>query len=257
MPALVEKEQDGRRFRPGLAATLFTVAAVAIMLGLGTWQVERLAWKNALIERIESGLRAAPVPLPSAIENPADWDFRRVSVTGRFLHDHELDLAARSMNGRIGYQIVTPLKRDDGSLVLVNRGWVPLDKRAPESRPEGLPNGTVTVEGVARVPAPQGWMQPDNDPIANMWFWYDVPRMAAQVGPAGADPGAGAGEPLPVIVEAGDAPNPGGFPIGGRTNVNIANNHLQYAFTWYSLAVTLIVIYFVFHWRRGSRDGEP
>jgi surfeit locus 1 family protein len=253
MPALVEKEQDGRRFRPGVAATLFTLAAVVIMLGLGTWQVERLAWKNALIERIESGLRAAPAPLPAEIENPADWDFRRVSATGRFLHDHELDLAARSMNGQIGYQIVTPLKRGDGSLVLVNRGWVPLDKRAPESRPEGLPDGTVTVEGVARVPAERGWMQPDNDPAANMWFWYDVPRMAAQVGQAG----AGAGEPLPVIIEAGDAPNPGGFPVGGRTNVNIANNHLQYAFTWYSLAVTLIVIYFVFHWRRGPRDGAP
>ena len=79
MPALVEKQEEGRRFRPGLAATLFTLAAVAIMVGLGTWQVERLAWKNALIERIESGMRAAPAPLPAGMENPADWDFRRVS----------------------------------------------------------------------------------------------------------------------------------------------------------------------------------
>ena len=79
-----------------------------------------------------------------------------------------------------------------------------------------------------------------------MWFWYDISAMAAQ---------AGAGRnPLPVVIEAGDAPNPGGFPIGGQTNVNIANNHLQYAFTWYSLAITLIVIYFVFHWRRGSKE---
>jgi surfeit locus 1 family protein len=250
MPALVEKQEEGRRFRPGLAATLATLIAVTIMVGLGTWQVERLAWKNALIDRIESGLRAAPAPLPARVENPADWDFRRVSVTGRFLHDHELDLAARSMNGRIGYQIVTPLKRDDGTLVLVNRGWVPLEKRDPASRPEGLPAGTVTVEGVARVPAERGWMQPDNDPATNMWFWYDIPAMAAQAG-------EGAGEALPVVIEAGDAPNPGGFPIGGQTNVNIANNHLQYAFTWYSLAITLIVIYFVFHWRRGSKEEAP
>ena len=247
MPALVEKQEEGRRFRPGLAATLFTLAAVAIMVGLGTWQVERLAWKNALIDRIESGMRAAPAPLPSWVENPAEWDFRRVSVTGQFLHDYELDLAARSMNGRVGYQIVTPLKRDDGTLVLVNRGWVPLEKRDPGSRPEGLPAGTVTVEGVARVPAEQGWMQPDNDPAKNMWFWYDISAMAAQAG-------AGSGNPLPVVIEAGNAPNPGGFPIGGQTNVNIANNHLQYAFTWYSLAITLIVIYFVFHWRRGSKE---
>jgi surfeit locus 1 family protein len=250
MPALVEKQEEGRRFRPGLAATLFTLIAVTIMVGLGTWQVERLAWKNALIERIESGMRAAPAPLPARVENPADWDFRRVSVTGQFLHDHELDLAARSMNGRIGYQIVTPLKRDDGTLVLVNRGWVPLEKRDPASRPEGLPAGTVTVEGVARVPAERGWMQPDNDPAANMWFWYDIPAMAAQAG-------ASTGEALPVVIEAGDAANPGGFPIGGQTNVNIANNHLQYAFTWYSLAITLIVIYFVFHWRRGSKEEAP
>ena len=148
---------------------------------------------------------------------------------------------------------MTPLKRDDGSLVLVNRGWVPLDKRDPESRPEGLPEGTVTVEGVARVPAAQGWMQPDNDPAANMWFWYDIPAMAAQVGQAEPAPASR----FPSSIEAGDAPNPGGFPIGGQTNVNIANNHLQYAFTWYSLAITLIVIYFVFHWRRGSRDEAP
>jgi surfeit locus 1 family protein len=248
MPALVEKQEEGRRFRPGLAATLFTLAAVAIMVALGTWQVERLAWKNALIDRIESGMRAAPAPLPARVENPAEWDFRRVSVTGQFLHDHELDLAARSMNGRVGYQIVTPLKRDDGTLVLVNRGWVPLEKRDPGSRPEGLPEGTVTVEGVARVPAERGWMQPDNDPVKNMWFWYDISAMAAQ---------AGAGNPLPLVIEAGNAPNPGGFPIGGQTNVNIANNHLQYAFTWYSLAITLIVIYFVFHWRRGSKEEAP
>ena len=248
MPALVEKQEEGRRFRPGLAATLATLIAVTIMVGLGTWQVERLAWKNALIDRIESGMRAAPAPLPSRVENPAEWDFRRVSVTGQFLHDHELDLAARSMNGRIGYQIVTPLKRDDGTLVLVNRGWIPLEKRDPASRPEGLPAGTVTVEGVARVPAERGWMQPDNDPAKNMWFWYDIPAMAAQ---------AGGGNPLPVVIEAGDAANPGGFPIGGQTNVNIVNNHLQYAFTWYSFAITLIVIYFVFHWRRGSKEETP
>ena len=252
MPALVEKEEEGRRFRPGLGATLSTLVAVAIMVALGTWQVERLAWKNALIDRIESGMRAAPVPLPARIDDPAEWDFRRVSATGRFLHDHELDLAARSMNGRIGYQIVTPLKRDDGTLVLVNRGWVPLERRDPATRPEGLPAGTVTVEGVARVPAGQGWMQPDNDPARNMWFWYDIQNMAAQMG---AGSGAGADGALPVVIEAGDAANPGGFPIGGQTNVNIANNHLQYAFTWYSLAITLIVVYFVFHWRRGSGEG--
>ena len=114
MPALVEKLEEGRRFRPSITATLFTTCSpVAIpMVGLGTWQVERLAWKNALIKPVDSLMRAAPAP-PFVIgwKAPPNGDFRRVSVTGQFLHDYELHLAPRGINGRVGYQIVTPLKR--------------------------------------------------------------------------------------------------------------------------------------------------
>lgn len=239
MAALADK--GGRRFRPGLGATLCTLVAVAIMAGLGTWQVERLSWKNDLIDRIEAGLDADPAPLPSRIDDPAGWDFRRVSVTGEFLHDRELHLAARSFNGRIGYHVVTPLRRDDGTTVLVNRGWVPTEARDPATRPDGLPAGTVAVEGISRVPPGPGWMQPDNDAAANMWFWYDISAMAAS---------AGTENPLPLVVEAGPAANPGGLPVGGQTNVTIPNNHLQYAVTWYGLALTLIAVYVASQWRR-------
>ncbi|EWY38412.1 hypothetical protein N825_13020 [Skermanella stibiiresistens SB22] len=240
-----EERQGRMRFRPALGATIFTVVAIAIMLGLGTWQLQRLAWKTELIERIEAGLNAAPVPLPTVIGNPAEWDYHRVSATGRFLHDHELDLAARSLNGRIGYHVVTPLQRDDGTVVLVNRGWIPTEARDPATRPDGLLSGTVTVEGIVRVPTGPGWMQPDNDAWANVWFWYDIPAMAASAGVTGA---------LPVIVEAAATPNPGGLPVGGQSNVVIPNNHLQYVVTWYGLALTLLVVYIVSQRRR---DSDP
>jgi surfeit locus 1 family protein len=227
--------------RPILWPTLFTALGVAVMLALGTWQVQRLSWKNALIAHIEARMAAPPVPLPAVIADPADWDYRRVTVTGNFRHDRELDLAARVHDGIVGYQIVTPLERADGGAVLVNRGFVPADRRDPASRAAGQVGGTVTVEGIARVPVRRGWMQPDNEPAKNLWFWTDLPAMAQAAGVAGGV--------APVIVEAGAGANPGGLPIGGQTHLSLPNDHLQYAITWYALAVVLAVVYGV-HVRR-------
>ncbi|HSK39928.1 MAG TPA: SURF1 family cytochrome oxidase biogenesis protein, partial [Arenibaculum sp.] len=134
----------------------------------------------------------------------------------------------------------TPLDRPDGATVLVNRGWVPVDRLDPATRAAGQPAGTVSVRGVARVPRPQAWMEPDNEPSANIWYWIDADAMAAH-----------AGRPVaPVVVEAGEAENPGRLPVGGVTRVAIPNNHLQYVVTWYSLAAVLIAIYVTYHRRR-------
>lgn len=228
------------RFRPTLRSTLATLAAVLVLVALGTWQMQRLEWKTALIARIEARTAAAPVPLPARIDDPAAWDFRPVRVTGRFLHDREMYLSGRTHQGQVGVEVVTPLLRPDGPAVLVNRGWVPLDRRDPASRPEGLPDGTVTVEGIARAPTGPGWMQPDNQPDDNLWFWVDPDAMAAF---------AGLTQVAPVIVVAAAQEDPGLLPVGGRARLDIPNNHLQYALTWYGLAAVLIVIYVVYHWR--------
>ena len=234
--------QGPLRFRPTFWATVFTVLAVAFMAGLGTWQVQRLVWKRDLLQRIETQMAEPPVALPAEIADPQAWDYRRVSVTGTLQHDKELHLGARSMRGNVGFQILTPLVRSDGGrVVLVNRGWTPPEKRFADSRPEANPAGEVTIEGVAREPRGRAWMQPDNQPDKNFWFWIDLPAMAAQSGvPAVA----------PVVVEAGPAEVPGGYPLGGQTRVTIPNDHLTYAITWYSLALALLVIYVVYHLRR-------
>ncbi len=226
------------RFRLTLVPTLVTVPAVLAMLGLGTWQVERLEWKRELIASRTAHVTAPPIALPEAGADGAELEFHRVRLTGAFLHDREMYLGARSLNGNVGYHVVTPLERNDGSHVLVDRGWVPLERKAPETRPLGQLQGQVTVEGVIRTGGRKGRFVPDNVPEENFWFYVDVAAMAAH---------AGLGALPPFYVEAVAADVPGGLPIGGQARINIPNDHLEYAITWYALALALVVIYLLYH----------
>src|SRR6188768_3882078 len=99
------------RFRPEFWPTVFLIPALAMLIGLGIWQLERRVWKTDLIERIEHGLAAAPAPLPAVIDDPA-FDYRHVTVTGRFDPAHEFRLLARVHDGNAGIQVVSPLIRD-------------------------------------------------------------------------------------------------------------------------------------------------
>jgi surfeit locus 1 family protein len=236
------------RLRPLLGLTLAALFGLLVLLGLGTWQLERRVWKLDLIAAREAGLAAAPIELPAQIADPAALDYRRVWVEGRFRHDSELDLIGRFSGDQPGYQIVTPLMLADGSAVLVNRGFVPLAAKDPARRPAGQVEGMVRIEGVARRPVAPGWLTPANQPGQNVWFSPDLAQMAAA---------AGLGRVRPVLIEAGPAPNPGGLPVGGQTVIDLPNDHLQYAITWYSLALALAVIYGILCHRHLSGDRSP
>lgn len=236
----------GSRFqRPTLKTALAAGAVFLVLLALGSWQVQRLVWKSRLIEDREARAEVQAVPLPGAIADPAAWDYRRVTLSGRFLHEHEMLLGARSLNGNVGYHLVTPLAEPGGRILLVDRGWIPLDKKDAATRAAGNPEGPVTIQGVFRVPPEPNWLTPDNAPDENFWYWFDIPAMAAHTGLTLA----------PFYVEAGDAPNPGGFPIGGQTRIALPNDHLQYAITWYALAIAFAVIVLVYH-RRKPGEGH-
>jgi surfeit locus 1 family protein len=217
-----------------------TLPAVLGALALGTWQVQRLQWKNEVIAERQARRDAPPLAkLPERFD-PAQHEFRKVRVTGRFLHEREMYLAARSHRGNAGYHVITPLAVFAGH-VLVNRGWIPLDRKAPESRKVGNVEGEVTVEGYLRAETGPGWFTPDNEPGKNFWFFVDIAAMAKA---------HGIGKVERFYVEAGPAESPGGFPIGGVTRFEIPNDHLQYAITWYAMALIGIVIYLLYHRRR-------
>lgn len=226
---------DNRRFRPPRGATPLTLVFVALLMGLGFWQLHRLEWKEALLARIESQLAGPPRPLPAEISDPAAWEYARVQVSGRFRHEAELHLA----RGR-GWQIITPLIRDSGPPVLVVRGFAPNRLKDPASRPESLVDTPLTIEAIARLPETPGRFTPDNRPQENVWVWRDIAAMAEA---------AGLETAAPLFLEAvGDAP--GGWPQGGVTRLDIPNRHLGYAVTWFALAASLIVIYIAAGLRR-------
>lgn len=214
-------------------ATAAILAAVVLFLGLGVWQVQRLAWKRDLIARVDARLAAAPVAAPG----PAAWDgltrdadeYARVTVAGHFLHDREVRTLAVTDFGS-GYWVVTPLAAD-GFTVLVNRGFVPQDRRDPAARAGGQTAGPVTVSGLLRFSEPGGGFLRANDPLAGRWYSRDVAAIAAA---------QGLGGPVaPYFIDADATSNPGGLPVGGLTVVRFRNAHLSYALTWFALAAGL------------------
>ncbi len=234
--------------------TLAAAAMFLILIGLGVWQIERLHWKEGLIAERTAAVSAPPAEVPRTIEAARPLEFHRVEAKGQFLYDHEILVhAIERKHGDAGYLVMTPLRLDDGAVVLVERGWVPPERRDPATRAQGNPPGDVSVDGLVRLaPAEQpSWFTPANDPARGEWFWMDVPAMARA---------ADVPKALPFYVEAGPAPNPGGLPAGGQANTNLPNDHLQYAMTWFSLAATLAVFYVILLRREravGRNSSEP
>ena len=169
--------------------------------------------------------------------------FHRVVDTGVYLNDKEIHLAATSPDGDAGFHVLTPLREETGRIVFINRGFVPQSLRNPKTRVKGELSGTVRVVGLLRLPPKEkpNWFVPDNRPGEDYWFWVDLAAMAR------ADTLVNV---APFYIDADATPNPGGWPKGGLTRLQLPNHHLQYAITWFSLAVAMIVIYFVYHLRK-------
>jgi surfeit locus 1 family protein len=221
--------------------------AVITLLALGTWQVQRLHWKEGLLATIEARRTAAPLPLAeieARYQSTGDVDYTPVTATGIFRHGGERHFLS-TWKGQSGFFVYTPLELADGRFVFVNRGFVPYDLKDSSKRPQGQIEGEVTVTGLARNALPQkpSSLVPDNDPAKNVFYWKDRDAMAASAGLRAA------AEIVPVFIDADATPNPGGYPIGGVTLIDLPNSHLQYAVTWYGLAAALVAIMGV-AWRR-------
>ncbi len=225
--------------RPGLRSICLTLFGLTLMLGLGIWQLQRMAWKRGLIAEMQAGMAAAPVALADHLDDLTALNFRSVRLRGRFLHGLEAHVGPRVLQGQAGLHVLTPLRLEGGATVLVNRGWIPNDRREPSSRAAGQTPGVVTIRGILRSKLEQGAWTPEHDGRADLWFWFDVAGIAKARGL----------DLLAAVVQADGQPNPGGLPVGGVAQPKLPNNHLQYAITWFSLAAVLLAIFLLAHRR--------
>jgi surfeit locus 1 family protein len=212
------------------------VPIVLLCVALGFWQVHRLSWKEGLIAARAAAVAAPAVAAPQSAAEARGMEYHHVSDQGVLLSDRELLVAAISKSGEAGFHVLTPLREASGRIVFINRGFVPSALKDHSERLEGEPVGVVRIKGLLRLPAdgPPNWFTPANRPDRNYWFWVDLPAMAR------ADKLA---DVAPFYIDADAAPNPGGWPRGGVTRLALPNHHLQYAITWFSLAVAMAVIY--------------
>lgn len=201
-----------------------------ILMALGIWQIQRLAWKSDLIARVDARVAAAPVPAPG----PSEWagltagnaEYRRVAVTGEYAPDSDVLVQAVTERGA-GFWVMTPLATDGGWTVLVNRGFVAADRR--DDRP--LPTGPQAVTGLLRMSQPDGAFLRANDPGAGRWYSRDTRAIAATLGLP---------RVAPYFIDADRVGE--GQPLGGLTVITFRNHHLSYALTWFAMAGGLVVL---------------
>ena len=238
------------RFKPVL--TLFTLAALAILVSLGTWQLQRLEWKRDLIQSVETRLDREPIAYAEARERQAageDMTYMPVAVSGTWLHDQERHVFG-AYEGEPGWNVFTPLRvtasgQEAPRHVWVNRGFVPDRLKEAATRPEGQVERPVTVTGLFRLPEEPsgvaGMVSAPSNPEKNQWYVRD-PRLFGGVTNAGADGG--------YYIDSFGTENDADWPRGGTTRVTFTNRHLGYAWTWFGLAATLLAIFVVFSLKR-------
>jgi surfeit locus 1 family protein len=232
--------------------TAFTVAGLAVLIGLGNWQLQRKRWKEDLIAKIGARVGADPLPLSRATEllrAGQDVEYMHVAVSGRFHHDKERYLYAPAPSG-LGWHVLTPLEWVPSRIVWINRGFVPDARKSPAARAAGQTAGETQVRGLVRVPQASAFT-PSNDSVHNLWYWSDIPALTQSAFGAKVDAAS-------FLIEADVEPSPpGGLPQGGVTRLAIPNRHLEYALTWYGLGLTLIGVYCVFAFGRLRQAKDP
>lgn len=232
--------------------TVMAVTGFAVLVGLGTWQLDRKRWKEDLLAKIAARVDAAPVRLSEAerrLRDGQDIEYLHVTATGRFQHEKERYLYAPAPGG-LAWHVYTPFELPDGRIVWINRGAVPDRMKEPAKRDTGQLPGEQVVAGLARVRQERPRFAPENDAAGNVWYW---PELGALTGSAF----SGRVETLPLAIDADARPEPpGGLPKGGVTRIALPNRHLEYALTWYGIALALAAVYLTFAINRLQTGGQ-
>lgn len=242
------------------APALATLAAIAIFCALGVWQVQRLAWKEALIASVDARVKASPIAAPG----PAQWrsadlaamEYLPVKLSGSFDHNREIHLftALTQPKGRLGgpgYLVFTPLTTDEGWTVFVNRGFVAMERKSPSTRAQGQVSGEVEISGLLRLPEARNWYSARDSLAQNVWYTRDPLAFAAALSMPTATL-------APFIVDSfANSSLAEGMPQGGETIIQFPNSHLGYAITWFGLALSVLGVFAAFAIGRLREEASP
>ncbi len=233
---------SGAGVRGIVTAGIATALGLALLIGLGTWQLQRKAWKENLIATVNGRITQPPQPLPPRGQWPgvreAEHEYGHVRFTATFLPGEAfVYTAGSSLRPDVteqGYWVFAPARLDDGAIVLVNRGFVPTSRKDAGSRAQGTLTAPIELVGYMRWPEERGLFAPADDVKANLFFTRDIAAMAAAHGWR---------IDAPFYIDQEAPTPPGGLPKPAKIEINLPNNHWQYALTWYGLALALIGVY--------------
>ncbi len=214
-----------------IRALVTVMVACCILAALGTWQIQRLAWKYDLIATLQERMAQPPVALADLPRPLAAQEWRPVQVQGHYDHTAGVLVGPRTLKGQVGRHVFTPLVMADGRRIMINRGFVPMDTSL-DVMPYTQPEGMIEVEGLVRLPA-RGTFTPDNAPTRGAWYWPDIAAMVPQAGSVTEiyiqqSPFTGADWPHAVVVSP-----------------DLPNNHAQYAVFWFGMAVIAVLVYLI------------
>jgi surfeit locus 1 family protein len=233
-----------------LEPTIFVLVGITILAGLGLWQLDRKTWKENLIAAMSTRLARAPADLPPrdrwARLAPEHDEFARVGFPAEFLPGEEALVYSAGSAFRPdvkgpGYWVFAPARLAGGSIVIVDRGFVPLERKDAATRAQGAAHGSVDIIGIVRWPETRGLFTPADDRKDNVWYLRDIKAIAAAKKWSTA---------APFYIDMESPVPPGGLPLPGKLQVNLPDNHLQYAITWFGLALALTGVYLVWLMRR-------
>lgn len=227
--------------------SLMAIPSIIVLLWLGVWQVDRLSFKQTMMQRLEERVGLPPVALPNLeVLDQVDWEFHPVTLSGVFHHDQEIHVLQRSLSGEEGLHIYTPFEmKDTNKFILIDRGFVTFEVKEAENRPASLVEGMIEINGILRfdngMPSLRKMVLPDADLNKNLWYGLDINTINQRLGLS---------LPFVYIVDSNENKDIG-YPKGKQWRLAIRNDHLEYAITWLILSVALSVIFVIYvkNWR--------
>jgi len=210
-----------------LLFNIFVLVIVTLFCALGTWQLVRLQWKNTLINQISEGLKSTPIKY----SNKVKANYQRVKIEGKYNFGKQIYLYSLNNKGQPGYDVITPFESLTSENVLVNRGWIKSNLKNND-----IINGTIDnkIQGLILKNVKPNIFKPENDVETNIWFSINLEQVQEVTGKNFNN----------YILYLEDKKI--NIPKPKKITIDLPNNHLKYAFTWYSISISIFGYFLYF-----------